>query len=169
MKTLESFAFASHKAVEAKYDWTKLLNGKIWELEAGADKDFDCKPETFRMMAMKRCEKEGKKLQMNVTKTGLVLRAIVLTKEELADRAKAKAERKAKKEATPSTNGTPEAPVAPPANKPETKKERKAREKAEKEAKTAKEAAEKAEAEAVKAKAAKEAREAKDAAATTAA
>lgn len=64
MKTVDNFEFQQGDGRQSKYDWTRLLNGDIWELVQG--KDFDCSPENFRIQAYKRAKLEGKRVRATV-------------------------------------------------------------------------------------------------------
>jgi hypothetical protein len=73
MKSLRAFEFAS-TGNRATYDWAKLLDGSIYQLEAG--KDFSCKPETFLLLAKKHAKKAGKTLKASKVDGGLVIQAV---------------------------------------------------------------------------------------------
>jgi hypothetical protein len=72
MKVLKSFEFTwSVRASE--YDWDLLLDRAIRQLEAGTD--FECKPQTMRMMLGKHARKQGKAVRINAVDGGLVVQA----------------------------------------------------------------------------------------------
>lgn len=101
MKTLKAFDFPVRG--ESSYDWDKLLDGNIFQLEAG--EDFDCKVGTFRMMANARAHKRGKILKSTVKtdeKTGksfVIIQAEDATPEKIKHWEKLEAGRKERSKA----------------------------------------------------------------------
>ena len=73
MKTLKTFEFAT-TGRKGSYEWDKLLDGGIYQLEHG--KDFDAKPETVIALARAAAKKAGKKLKASKVEGGVVIQAI---------------------------------------------------------------------------------------------
>jgi hypothetical protein len=76
MKTLKAFDFPD-RGDRGTYDWEKLLDGKIYQLEQG--KDFQCKPATIITMARNQAKKAGKGLKAVKVENGVVIQAYPLT------------------------------------------------------------------------------------------
>lgn len=72
MKVLKQFEFTA-KSRGTKYDWAKLLDGGIYQLEEG--KDFTCKPATFAMIARKHAKLAGLAVRVQQVDGGLVIQA----------------------------------------------------------------------------------------------
>lgn len=81
MKTLKKFEFKGR--AEAIYDWAKLLDGGIYQLDSG--EDFECKIGTMMMLVRTRARKNGKTVQVTKTEdgNGIVLQAHVASDEQL--------------------------------------------------------------------------------------
>lgn len=62
MKQLDEFPIHGN----TKQDWPKLLDGKIYELEAGTD--FTCKPQSFRSLALGQARKRGGTVTTHIVK-----------------------------------------------------------------------------------------------------
>ncbi len=73
MRTLKSFEFTSGGA-KGSYDWDKLLDGSIYQLEEG--KDFQCEVNTLISMARKQAKKKGKGLRTQKVEGGVVIQAV---------------------------------------------------------------------------------------------
>lgn len=102
MKTLKKFEFPT-PAARSTYDWDKFLDGGIYQLEAG--KDYDCKDQTFRMMAYKQAAKAHKNVQVAAVEGGLVIKATPMTPAEVKAYDKKVADKKAEKEAAKAAGG----------------------------------------------------------------
>lgn len=83
MKTLKKFEFKGR--AEAIYDWAKLLDGGIYQLDSG--EDFECKIGTMMMLVRTRARKNGKTVQVTKTEdgNGIVLQAHVASDEQKAE------------------------------------------------------------------------------------
>lgn len=81
MKTLTSHTF-TRAARESQYDWEKLLDGKIYQLEAGSD--FSCKVLTFCSLIRGAAKKAGVSVRTQTitddkgNETGVVVQAVPL-------------------------------------------------------------------------------------------
>ncbi len=100
-KAIKAGKFEFKEAADrAIYDWADLLDGSLKALEEG--KDFTCKPQTIRMMAVKQAAKIGKKVKVEQVEGGLILQAFEMTDEQIAAQkakdAKAAAAKAAKKD-----------------------------------------------------------------------
>lgn len=58
----------------ARYDWDKILNGSIVELEQGTD--YTCKSNTIGMMARKMAKSKGLSCRVKVMQGKVILQAI---------------------------------------------------------------------------------------------
>lgn len=111
-KVLKKYEFASRS--ESSYDWTKLLDGKIYECVEG--EDFECKPLTFMALARSRAARELKGIRISQNEEGnIVLQAYELTeeqKEALTEKRQAAKDRmkekRAEKKAAAEKNGEAE-------------------------------------------------------------
>ncbi len=75
MKTLKSYEFKSSGSRNGRtYDWDKLMDGKIYQLEEG--KDYECKQQTVLMMARTQAKKRGMRLRGTKVEGGVVLQAV---------------------------------------------------------------------------------------------
>ena len=73
MKTLKKFDFQVGGRQESQYDWEKMLDGGIYELEEG--KDFTCKSSTFVVMAKIRAGARGQEIKTAKVEGGVVVQA----------------------------------------------------------------------------------------------
>ncbi len=103
MKTLKKFEFPAARAGvgQSQYDWGKLLDGGIYQLEEG--KDYTSNVKTVGMLARKQARKIGKKVKLaepaEGQPAGLILQAYDATAEEVAAWAAKDAAKKAAKAA----------------------------------------------------------------------
>lgn len=73
--TLAEFTFSGGVAQnKGTHDWDNLLDGQIWQLEAG--KDFNCKVSTFASLARNQAKKKGLGLHTNKVEGGIVIQAV---------------------------------------------------------------------------------------------
>lgn len=98
MKKLNKFEFSGGVG-DSTYDWNKLLDGNIYQLEQGEGKDYECTTQTFSTLARSAAKKRGKTLKTEKTDDGIVIQAVEATAEQKKEWAEADAARKAKKEA----------------------------------------------------------------------
>ncbi len=90
MKSLKKFDFPTTRTGggTSQYDWVKLLDGSIYQLEAG--KDFTANVKTVGMLARKQAKKRGKKVKLATPAAEegqpilLILQAYDATPEEIA-------------------------------------------------------------------------------------
>jgi hypothetical protein len=107
MKVLKKYEFpAPVSAVTAKYPWDEFLDGAIREFLPADLDGVDLK--TFRSMAKDRANKRHKKVNADIKFKGegdskvavsLVLQAVEMTAEEIAEYDRREAEKKAKAKA----------------------------------------------------------------------
>jgi hypothetical protein len=76
MKKLRQFDFV--QSSRSRYDWPKLLDGSIYQLESG--KDFKCKPATLVALAARKAQGLGLRLKTAKVDGGLVIQADKLAK-----------------------------------------------------------------------------------------
>lgn len=81
MKTLKAFEFKAFGGAKSSYDWEAILDGKIHQLDAGAD--FDCKPTTFCTLARSAARKRGLVVQTGMVEGGVVIQSSEASKEQL--------------------------------------------------------------------------------------
>jgi len=98
MKKLTKFEFSGGIG-DSTYDWNKLLDGSIYQLEQGDGKDYECTTATFSTLARSAAKKRGKTLKTEKTESGIVIQAVEATAEQKKEWAEADAARKAKKKA----------------------------------------------------------------------
>ncbi len=97
MKALKKFEF-KEAADRQVYDWAKLLDGGIYQLEEGTD--YRCKSTTFAMMARNQAAKKRKALKTSQVEGGLVIQeATAMTAEQVEAQEAKEAKRKADKDA----------------------------------------------------------------------
>ena len=99
MKTLKKFEFKSFGA-DSEYDWDKLTDGGIYQLEAGTD--YKCKDATFSTLARTAGRRRGKTVKVGSVDGGLVIQAEDATRDQIAKWAEqdaANAVKKAEKKA----------------------------------------------------------------------
>jgi hypothetical protein len=114
MKVLKSHEFTRASVGNRVHDWDTLMDGQIRQLEA--DDLGNATVKTFRMMAYKQGIARQKQVKIEATEDGgVIVQALTMTKEQLADRevfrASLRAARAAKKAA--SDNGQPTEPAKP--------------------------------------------------------
>lgn len=125
MKTLKKFEFpTTTSAAVSKYDWDKLFDGGIYQMEQGTD--FTSDPLNFTTIARNQAQVMHKNLQIHRSKAEegkpviVTLQATPMTDEQAAEadakvearKATEKARRAKAKEATPATETPAEAPVS---------------------------------------------------------
>jgi hypothetical protein len=75
MKSLKTFEFPEEgTGTRASYDWEKLLDGKIYQLEEG--KDYQCKTTTFATLARGAAKRAGKGVKVAKVEGGIVIQAV---------------------------------------------------------------------------------------------
>ncbi|QDU23295.1 hypothetical protein [Urbifossiella limnaea] len=74
MKSLKTFEFPASRVGKGQYEWAKLLNGGIYQLEEG--KDYQCKTVSFVALARMAAKKAGKGLKASKVEGGVVIQAI---------------------------------------------------------------------------------------------
>ena len=71
MKNLDTFAFDSVSNARGTYDWATLLDGKIWQVEAGVD--YKVRTNNFLIQAKGAAKRRGGVVKYARVPTGLVL------------------------------------------------------------------------------------------------
>lgn len=78
MKAIENYEFKGNgNGRGSKYDFEQMLNGKIWQLDAGVD--FTSKPSSVCMRIRKAAKTAGKAVRLSVLPEGkgVVVQAVV--------------------------------------------------------------------------------------------
>lgn len=65
MRKIERFD-ERKRITKEKYDWAKLLDGSIWELQPGID--FECSPQTFQSCAHRAAKKRNLTVKTRIQK-----------------------------------------------------------------------------------------------------
>jgi hypothetical protein len=90
MQVLKSFEFPTAvMVIKAKYEWETLLDGQTRRLEEGTD--YECKPNTFKMMAGKQARKRGLRALVCKVEGGLVIQAVKADEKKEAETEEPKA------------------------------------------------------------------------------
>jgi len=96
-KVIKKFEFPERSIGESKYPWDEWLDGRIHELSL----DDGEKADTVRSLAYSQARRRGMTVKVAVTAEGkaMVVQASKMTAEQLAERDRQDAERKAKAKA----------------------------------------------------------------------
>lgn len=81
-QVLKNFKF-SGSGGRSSHDWTKLLDGKIYQLERG--KDYACKDQTFKSLARMQASKHGVSVQIQTVENGIVIQAVAAEESEAGE------------------------------------------------------------------------------------
>jgi hypothetical protein len=92
MKTLKQFEFKTFGS-GARYDWDKILDGAIHQLEEG--KDYQCTTQTIATMCRNQARKRGMTIKSGTVEGGIVVQAVKASPEQLKAWAEADAQKQA--------------------------------------------------------------------------
>lgn len=99
MKTLTSHTF-TRAARESSYEWDKMLDGGIYQLEQGDGKDYECKTLTFCSLIRAAAKKRNKSVRTQAVTDdkgndkGVIVQAVPLGSLKAAPKSKAPAGKK---------------------------------------------------------------------------